>query len=181
MIGNFFSFFGKLIDVLMRYLYPAVDMPLEAPKLPPDASSQPIQATPVEPNIAPEMMPMDSESPLILFCTAIRDFEGKPGDRNYKNRNPGNCRFYNGGYLPKYLPVLKDKDGFAIFPTYELGWEYLQNLVKTWVHLHPDWTILDFFNKYAPESDDNPTLRYAKYVASRCGVIHTTKLKDLFV
>lgn len=142
--------------------------------------------TPTEAPVAPQGTSMDSENPLILFCTAIRDFEGSPKnvngkpDKNYKNNNPGNCRFYKGGYLPKYLPVLKDKDGFAIFPTYQLGWEYLQAMVKQMAKSHPNWTMLDFFNNYAPESDDNPTKKYAQFVATRCKVdIHTT-LKTLF-
>lgn len=121
------------------------------------------------------------------LCLAIRDFEGlqinangKP-DRNWKNNNPGNCRYSSVGYLPKYLPVLKDKDGFAIFKDYATGWNYLQNMLKAQIHLHPNWTILDMMTNYAPESDNNPTLNYAKHVAKRMGVDIRFKVKNIVV
>ena len=136
--------------------------------------STPTATKPVEAPAAP------SEPMLDTFCKAIRDFEGVPGDLNYRNCNPGNCRCSPVGYLPKYGNVKCSPGGFAIFPTYELGWEYLQALVHHRAELHPEWTVLDFFKVYAPAGDNNPTEKYAKYVAARCGVIPTTKLKDLF-
>lgn len=117
---------------------------------------------------------------LVKFCEAIRDFEGKPGDANYLNNNPGNCRCSSVGYLPKYGEVKCSPHGFAIFPTYELGFEYLQNLVHFRALKHPEWTIYDFFADYAPTSDQNQPQVYAKFVASRCGVIPTCTLKELF-
>lgn len=120
---------------------------------------------------------------LATFCTAIRDFEGKPGDLSYLNNNPGNCRCSPVGYLPKYGHVLC-VGGFAKFPSYELGWEYLQNLVFHRAVLHPNWTILDFFADpklgYAPPSDKNPSAQYAAFVAARCGVPVSTTLQALF-
>lgn len=116
---------------------------------------------------------------LVKFCTAIRDFEGKPGDLNYKNNNPGNARCSPVGYLPKY-GFVKCVNNFAVFSTYALGWEYLNNLVHFKAVSHPTWTILDFFNNYAPTSDNNPTKRYASFVAKRMGVSVNTKLNKLF-
>lgn len=120
----------------------------------------------------------DESSKLDVFCTAIRDFEGRPGDLNYRNNNPGNCRCSPVGYLPKYGNV-RCVNNFAVFPTYELGWEYLQNLVLQWASLHPNWTIIDFFTHYAPASDNNPTIAYAKNVAAKCGVSTFTTLREL--
>lgn len=120
---------------------------------------------------------------LDTFCGAIRDFEGKPGDRSYLNNSPGDMRCSPIGYLPKYGNVICN-DGFAKFPTWDLGWEYLQNLVFHRAELHPDWTILDFFADpklgYAPVSDNNPSAKYAAFVAARCGVPVTTTLRVLF-
>lgn len=109
------------------------------------------------------------------FCTAIRDFEGVPGDLNYKNNNPGNCRCSPMGYLAKYGDV-KCINNFAVFPTYELGWEYLENLVYYRIEAHPTWTFLDFFNVYAPTGDNNNPNNYANHVAAQCGVSVDTVL-----
>lgn len=114
------------------------------------------------------------------FCKAIESFEGYyKGSRSERNRNPGNCRFSPIGYLSIYEPVKRDKDNFAIFPTYELGFLYLKNLVKHKCQKHPDWTILQFFQEFAPSSDNNDPIHYAETVASNCGLLATNKLKDV--
>ena len=125
--------------------------------------------------------PKPNPNVLNLFCTAQRDFEGQPGDRNYRNNNPGNFRFYNGGYLVKYGNVRKDKSGFAIFPTHALGWLYLQNHVLQQAKQHPSWSIRNYVDHYAPPTDDNPNkVAYAKAIATHCGVTVDTTLKQLF-
>lgn len=140
-----------------------VFVPVEAPKVPP---------VPVVVDNAPKPT-------LTQFCTALRDFEGKPGDQNYRYNNPGNCRWNPGGYLPIYGNVRQATNGFAIFPTYELGWLYLKNMIKGQIHKRPDQTILEFFQRYAPPSDNNPTIRYSKFVAQKCGVDNTFKVGKL--
>lgn len=151
---------------------PAAPIPLTAPIRPVETSSTPTSA-------------------LITFCTAIRDFEGKPGDLNYQLNNPGDCRPSPVGYLPKYQPVeIIDTDTdprylyhigkFAKFPTYELGWEYLQVMVHIMATNHPNWTLIDFFNHFAPASDgSNDPNEYAKFVANHFSVIPTTTLKEI--
>jgi hypothetical protein len=135
---------------------------------------------PVEP-IKEVLVPIKPKKNMLdIFCEAIRDFEGKPGDQNYRNNNPGNYRYSPVGYLPKYGNVKRSKNNFAIFPTYELGWQYHQASVMHWAHLHPNWTIRDFFHHYAPPSDDNPTEAYAQNVAKKCGVTVETTLSVLF-
>lgn len=136
------------------------------------------------PATVPPTVPESEESKpkpdiLTTFCTAIRDFEGKPGDLNYRNNNPGNFRCSPVGYLAKYGDV-KCKGGFACFPTYELGWLYLENSVRDRARRHPAWTIRDFFYNYAPPADDNPTEKYAATVAARCGVPVDCTLAELF-
>ena len=131
-----------------------------------------------------------SEDMLTQFCTAIRDYEGKPGDLNYQLNNPGDCRPSPDGYLAKYgrveiidtdtdprYPYHKGK--FAKFPTPALGWEYLRNMVHEMAANHPTWTIEDFFAHYSPTSDGNAPRAYAQSVASRCGVAPSTPLSKL--
>lgn len=114
------------------------------------------------------------------FCLAIRAYEGWfPGSRSFKNNNPGNCRFSTKGYLAKYLPVLKDDKGFAVFKNYATGWTYLQNLVREKINAHPEWTLKDFFNSYAPSSDGNNPLVYAGWVAKQLNVDGSFKIKGI--
>ena len=113
---------------------------------------------------------------LDAFCKAIANFEGA----NPANKNPGNCRCSPVGYLPKYGHVTCNPNGFAVFPTYELGWEYLESLVYHRAVLHPHWTFYDFFSNYAPNSDKNDPTHYAETVAAECGVAPTTTLSAYF-
>ena len=109
---------------------------------------------------------------LNTFCTAIKNFEGA----NPENNNPGNCRCSPVGYLPKYGVVKCNPNDFAVFGAYQLGWEYLEELVHHRVLLHPTWTFYDFFNSYAPSGDKNDPNHYAEVVAGNCGVSPQTTL-----
>lgn len=149
-----------------------------APPVPPQPAPEPTK--PVEPTKpAPVIPKQNSKVMLDKFCTAIMNFEGGPGDLNHINNNPGNFRCSPVGYMPKYGNV-KCRGGFAVFPTFDLGWQYLQAMVHYRATMHPHWTILDFFMNYAPPSDHNPTHAYANNVAHACGVPVTTTLKELF-
>jgi hypothetical protein len=65
------------------------------------------------------------------WAEAIKQHEGWfIGSRSYRNNNPGNFKFSPVGYRSIYGTVGKDDKGFAIFPTYELGWTYLVNSLK---------------------------------------------------
>lgn len=104
------------------------------------------------------------------FCLAIRDFEGRPGDLNYRNNNPGNIRGRDGRFLK--------------FNTYAEGWLYLKDYVTracTGKHsaYKPDFTIKQFFGVYAPSSDNNQPDIYASWVANRIGLQTSTKIKEL--
>lgn len=138
--------------------------------------SPPVPTTPVAPPVAPQP---PSRANLDELCTAIRDFEGRPGDANYRNNNPGNCRYHLGGYLPMYGNVRRSPGGFAIFPTYALGWLYLQNMIKGQIAKNPNQTLYEFMTRYAPESDNNPTPKYAAYIATRLGVDIHFRMGDL--
>jgi len=105
---------------------------------------------------------------LNVMAMTIQKHEGWiifPPSRSVRNHNPGNARYSSVGYLAKYGRVGKDKDNFAIFPTYEIGLMYLKNLILEKAKKNPSWNLYDFFNVYAPESDNNNTTRYAEIVA----------------
>lgn len=118
---------------------------------------------------------------IIILSKLIHEYEGnKPWHRAVRNKNPGNCRYYSKGYLPKYGEVKKDKDGFAIFPTMDLGWLYLQNMLLSWAKgQKAEWSILRVMQSYAPLSDGNDPVAYAKYLSKRLQVAEGAKLKDL--
>lgn len=104
------------------------------------------------------------------FCLAIRDFEGKPGDLNYRTNNPGNIRGVDGKFLK--------------FKTMEEGMAYLKDYVTracTGKHkaYSPMFTLIDFFNVYAPAGDKNNPGEYAKWVANRIGVDVSFKIQNL--
>lgn len=124
------------------------------------------------PIIEPEN-PSKKETLLNLMFEAMRDFEGKPGDLNYKNNNPLNCRCSRVGYLPKYGNV-KCVNRFAVFPTWELGCEYGKNLILHKAKKHPEWSLTTFIGHstegWAPAEDNNHPENYASYVAKRMGV-----------
>ena len=107
---------------------------------------------------------------LDLLCTAIRDYEGKPGDRNYRNNNPGNCRYSSVGYLSIYGVVQRDPQNFAIFKDYTTGWLYLENLIKEKAKEHPNWNLISLMQEYAPEKDGNNPYKYATFLGKQMNV-----------
>ncbi len=119
---------------------------------------------------------------LTKMCLAIRDYEGAPGDLNYQNNNPGNCRCSAVGYAPYYGTVLcvdTTSGKFAKFATYDLGWHYLLNLVKERAIANPTWSLVQFFESYAPAADKNNPTHYAIFVAKRMGVTTDWQLSNL--
>ncbi len=138
---------------------------------------------PPMPAIPEDLLPVKADKPadfLTAFCLAIKQHEGWfQGSRSYTNNNPGNCRYSSVGYLPMYGHVGKDDKNFAVFRDYATGYLYLKNLVKNKIQKHPAWTFYDFFNVYAPASDNNDSKLYAEIVAKACGVPPTHNLFNL--
>lgn len=166
-----------LVDIAQGiFVRPRYDEPIEQHpmNMPPEAPKPPV--VPPKPTPPPVVFKRDL---LNDFCTAIRDYEGGPGDRNYRNNNPGNCRYSSVGYLPMYGPVRKDAQNFAIFKDYATGWLYLKNPIKSKVAKHPDQTIFQFMQVYAPTGDDNNPRAYSIYIAHRLGVTIDYKMKDI--
>lgn len=133
----------------------------------------------------PKPAPVPAKKMLDKLCLAMQVFEdyvppggkyrnGKvalSGSLSWRNNNPGNCKFSSAGYRPIYGNVRKDPSGFAIFPSYELGFLYMKNLITQKIQANPTWTIYDMIAKwYAPSTDNNNPTIYASFIAERLGV-----------
>lgn len=127
-----------------------------------DAINPVVESKPVEPVIPKRNL-------LKEFCIAISEYEGKPGDLNHKNKNPGNIRNVDGT--------------FKKFKTWEEGMLALEDYVTracTGRHASykPDFTITQFFEVYAPKSDNNNPHTYASWVAGKLRILTTVKIKE---
>ena len=137
------------------------------------------EVQPIDPPQTPENAPQPTElAPTDVtrfpqFVALIAQYEGAVP----ANNNPYNFKFFRGGYLPKYGVVKCSVGGFAMFSTLALGEEYGQTCIKEMIDNHPEWNFWDFFEEFAPVSDDNNTLLYADTIAKEMGTVATTNLK----
>ena len=122
------------------------------------------------------------ESKIRAWALAIQSFEGYfAGSRSFRNKNPGNIKYMG---LFASLAIGKDDKGFCVFETYEKGLDALEILLTRACSglssvYSPSDTLLSFYEKYAPSSDNNHPLSYATAVAKKIGVPISTKIKDL--
>lgn len=123
-------------------------------------------------------------SKLDAWAEAIQWYEGwftpsqmpPRGSRSYRQNNPGNLR---------YSPFEDDNvDNFSVFNDYATGLKALKFQLtiagdgRSRVY-RPDMTLIEFFSKYAPSSDNNYPVKYATAVAGRMGVSPETKISEL--
>lgn len=167
---NWSEFMDNLDNFLVQIIYgdKVTDMNEITPPVTQTVSNPPL-TPPTTSNLAPQSL-------LDTFCGYIKLREGA----NPANNNPGNCKYYYGGYLPKYGVVTRNSHGFAVFSTYDLGWLYLENLVTAIIKEHPTLTFLQFFagngdfSGYSPADDDNDPISYATEAAQACGQLPTS-------
>lgn len=96
------------------------------------------------------------------LALAIQTAEGYyPGSRSYRNNNPGNLR-----YAGQLGSSGSDSDGFAVFPTYQAGFQALINQLSLDASRHPDWTLAQFVANYAPASDNNDDNSYLNNIVN---------------
>lgn len=124
------------------------------------------------------------------------------GSRSYRNNNPGNFKGVLSPYMKSLGATSRDPQGFLIFPTYEKGWQALLTFLadaqandlipyRTFATKRDQYlrsknlpegpkdkkgrsicTIQDFYQVYAPESDDvvpgfvNDPNKYAEAVVA---------------
>ena len=102
---------------------------------------------------------------LDALAQAIYAYEGnKPGDRAFRNNNPGNLRTTT-------LIEAQDGDHYRIFPTFRSGYQALLDDLTAKITgkndhgLSQESTLVAFFQVYAPAGDDNAPAKYAAFVA----------------
>ena len=166
---------GTTVALFKKYYMPSLDS-LHTPTTPPVAP--PVPPTAPQP---PETANATTKPTLAQFFKYQWQFEGA----NPANCNPGNYRFYHGGYLPIYGNVKCSVGGFAMFPTLAQGKMYATNSTKSVIKNHPELTILTYiggdkgWSGYAPASDNNPVLNYANFIAKGLGVDNLYKMSAL--
>lgn len=133
---------------------------------------------PIPPPVVPEPAVITKATLLDLMCKAIESREGSiapcprfpTGTPAWRNHNPGNLR-----YAGQAGSTGKDANGFAIFATYQLGYEALRNQIllvakgKSKVYPNP-CTLAQFFAVYSPSTDGNDPTSYALEVAGKMKV-----------
>lgn len=99
-----------------------------------------------------------------LIAHAIAHFEGfylQKSESSVAQRfnNPGNLRSW------EKVPLEEAKDGgsYAFFPTAQEGWRALR--LQVWKNVvGRRMTLIEFFERYAPSSDNNRPFQYAEFV-----------------
>lgn len=139
-------------------------------------SPQPIITTQ---NVVPEAPQTHTEpTSLELWCSAAIIMEGA----NPANNNPGNIRFVPGTWMAK--EAVGKNNGFCVFKDYTTGYNILKQFFinaatgKSEIY-HPTDTLIDFYKKYAPSSDNNNPVQYAQFVASKIGMGVNTQIKEI--
>lgn len=114
------------------------------------------------------------------WADAIQTHEGwYSGSRSYRNNNPGNLK-----YVGQARATGKDSGGFCIFATYADGRQELIDLLTRAAsgkssYYRPEMTLVDFYNVYAPSSDNNNPNAYAVAVAKSMGISVNTQIKSI--
>ena len=130
---------------------------------------------PVELPVKPIEIPKTPKCSIEDLACAIKKHEGWfIGSRSYRNNSPGNLRFAN-----QLHAIGKDVDNFAIFKTYEDGWEALMHQLTIACKggskiYNPEMNFLEFFKKY---DESNPRV-YALAVATALDIPINTKMKE---
>lgn len=162
---------NKIVQFLLSIFYRPT--PIVAPEAPVVAPVMP------EPPTTPIVPTPQNIATVTNFCLAIKSREGyfppsrtyPQGTSSWRNNNPGNCKDLNGNFI--------------IFKTYEAGFAYLIDYVKrVQKGLHPAFppnpSIKEYFEIYAPTSDNNDPLSYAQEVAGKLGVSIDFLIKNLW-
>lgn len=119
---------------------------------------------------------MTHSTVIYIMGAAIQSFEGwTQGSVSQRNNNPGNLK-----YAHQRGAIGIDPAGFAVFSTYEDGWQALVTQLEAAFSgasrvYSPEDTLSEFFAKYT-EGDSQA---YANYVADRLGVNPGTRLMDI--
>lgn len=101
-----------------------------------------------------------------VVADTVQRIEGYyPGSLSYRLNNPGNLTYAG---QPGATPVTSGSHTWASFPTYEQGYQALENQIA--LDAGRGETIQQFINKYAPASDANNPTSYAAQLATATGL-----------
>ena len=109
--------------------------------------------------------------------TADGETHRRTGTRPWRNNNPGNISYDNGGYA-KGQGAIGTDGRYAIFPTAEMGIAACKNLLFSPNSKYINLSMRDAINRYAP-SNENNTEKYIQDVARITNTSPETLLKDL--
>lgn len=108
------------------------------------------------------------------WADAIEEYEkrgGGPNARSIRNNNPGNLK-----YAKQFGATGYDKDGFAVFDSYDLGKRALKAQLELNLQRSPNATLVQHMHHYlggtgepAVTGEGDP-FAYAKFIADRTGV-----------
>jgi len=130
-------------------------------------------------SLLPKIMP---QTKLSQFAKAIQTHEGYfKGSRSYRNNNPANFR--STPYTKALGETGKDPQGFCIFPSYVVGFNALKTFLQDACsdrlkRYRGTMTLYEFFEVYAPSSDDNNPHQYADFVVKYIGIPTDTQIKS---
>ncbi|WP_218080219.1 hypothetical protein [Anthocerotibacter panamensis] len=95
------------------------------------------------------------------------------GSLAWRNNNPGNIR---SGHFAEGRGSIGSNNGFAIFPTYNIGRDALKSLLTG--SIYANLSIYDSITRYAPPSENN-TDNYKSRLKSNTGLDLNKKLSSL--
>ena len=99
----------------------------------------------------------------------------KGGSLAWRNNNPGNIR--PGSFTASHgaFPG-KKSGGFAVFPDKATGFQAIKDLLS---EKYANSTIPETISKYAPSSDNNDPVAYAKSIEKKTGIKSDRKISSL--
>lgn len=74
---------------------------------------------------------------------------GRPNDRNIRNNNPGNLKYFGQAGAQPEVPISeRNPHPFAKFDNLSDGWVALYHQLRKYVHDHPRYTLLNWASLY---------------------------------
>lgn len=133
--------------------------------------------------VVKEVIIAEPEEPAIdrmeVLIDAIEKMEGNyAGTIATRNNNPCNLRWG--------INQLGKKNGFSYFKDYETGRNACRHQITISADgrsriYNPEMTLLEFFNKYAPSSDNNQPSLYYEFVIKNTGFARDMQIKELLL
>jgi hypothetical protein len=109
------------------------------------------------------------------FYTVYNDMVrvGDARSRSWRNQNPGNLRYRSSAAARHVGAISIDRDGFAIFPSEEIGWNVLVGFLTT--AANSGRTIQSVMTQYAPPYE-NDLSAYLNFIRRQTGLNPTSRL-----